>query len=243
MRSCASAALAAFALVFAHGLLILATNGELALYKPETLLLFLCSALCFGVISFLLPKTPANIVTAVLLILIVLAECIQICFFGVFATFSTLGVILNGTEALTNFPQIVAGTIYKNRYFLLLSLLPLFFALIPFFIDADHTKRRKKLLKEKLLKLKKAKKSQIRQIKNLIKEEKLSFKHIAICAGLLVMFKLFLTVFICGTFPDNGSLYSVLTEKKPVDATVLTTGAFHAYALDCERMLLQDKRT
>ena len=243
VRSCVSATLAAFALIFAHGLLLLASNGELALYKPETLLLFLSSALSFGVISFLLPKTLAKIAAAILLVLIVLAECIQICFYGVFATYSSLGVILNGTDALTNFPQIVAGTIHKNRYFLLLSLLPLFLALIPLFIDANHTKRRKKLLKAKLKKLKKAKKSQIRQIKNLINEERLSFKNTAICVGLLVMFKLFFTVFICGALPDNGSLYSVLTEKKPVDVTVLTVGAVHAYALDGERMILQNRRT
>ena len=243
VRSFVTAVIAAFAFCFAYGLLILASKAELSLYRSETLLLFLSSAFCFGVISFLLPKTLAKIAAAILLVLIALASCIQICFYGVFATFSTLGIILDGTEALTNFPQIVSGTIYKNRYFLLLSLLPLCFALIPFFIDANHTKRRKKLLKEKLLKLKKAKKSQKRQFANLIKEERLTFKNICICAGLLIMFKLVPIVFICGNLPDNSSLYTVLTEKKPVDETVLGLGAFHAYALDGERIILKDRKT
>lgn len=243
VRSCTAALLVAFALVFAHVLMLISSKAEITLCKPETLFLFLSSAICFGALSFILPRFIAKLTAAVLLILIALASCIQICFFGVFQTFSTLGVILSGTDALTDFPQIVSGTINKNKLFLLASLVPLLLALVLAIADAHRIKKNRKFQKEKLLKLKKAKKSQKRQIENSFKEARLSFKHIAICIGLMVITKLFIAVLVCGTSADTNSLYAVLTEKKPVDATVLNLGALHAYALDGERMLLKDRRT
>ncbi|MBR3813938.1 MAG: sulfatase-like hydrolase/transferase [Spirochaetaceae bacterium] len=243
VRSCTAALLVAFALVFAHVLMLISSKAEITLCKPETLFLFLSSAICFGALSFILPRFIAKLTAAVLLILIALASCIQICFFGVFQTFSTLGVILSGTDALTDFPQIVSGTINKNKLFLLASLVPLLLALVLAIADAHRIKKNRKFQKEKLLKLKKAKKSQKRQIENSFKEARLSFKHIAICFGLVVITKLFIAVLVCGTSTDTNSLYAVLTEKKPVDATVLNLGALHAYALDGERMLLKERRT
>lgn len=243
VRSCAAAFLAAFAFIFAHGLLLSAAKSDLTLYKAETVFLFLSSAVCFGAICFLLPRILANIASAFLLILIVLTAGIQICFHGVFATFSTLGVILNGTDALTNFPQIVAGTILKNKIFLLLMLLPLFIAFIFLCINTNHVRQYKKEQKVKLKKLRKAKKSQKRKIENLLKEKGITFKNFCTCTAIIFLFKLFISVLIWGTSSDGTSLYSVLTEKKPVDETVLNIGSFHAYALDAERMLLQDKKT
>lgn len=243
VRSCTAALLVAFALVFAHVLMLISSKAEISLCKPETLFLFLSSAICFGALSFILPRFIAKLTAAALLILIALASCIQICFFGVFQTFSTLGVILSGTDALTDFPQIVSGTINKNKLFLLASLVPLLLALVLAIADAHRIKKNRKFQKEKLLKLKKAKKSQKRQIENSFKEARLSFKHIAICIGLVVITKLFIAVLVCGTSADTNSLYAVLTEKKPVDATVLNLGALHAYALDGERMLLKERRT
>ncbi len=243
VRSCTAALLVAFALVFAHVLMLISSKAEITLCKPETLFLFLSSAICFGALSFILPRFIAKLTTAALLILIALASCIQICFFGVFQTFSTLGVILSGTDALTDFPQIVSGTINKNKLFLLASLVPLLLALVLAIADAHRIKKNRKFQKEKLLKLKKAKKSQKRQIENSFKEARLSFKHIAICFGLVIITKLFIAVLVCGTSADTNSLYAVLTEKKPVDATVLNLGALHAYALDGERMLLKERRT
>lgn len=243
VRSCTAALLVAFALVFAHVLMLISSKAEITLCKPETLFLFLSSAICFGALSFILPRFIAKLTAAALLILIALASCIQICFFGVFQTFSTLGVILSGTDALTDFPQIVSGTINKNKLFLLASLVPLLLALVLAIADAHRIKKNRKFQKEKLLKLKKAKKSQKRQIENSFKEARLSFKHIAICIGLVVITKLFIAVLVCGTSADTNSLYAVLTEKKPVDATVLNLGALHAYALDGERMLLKERRT
>lgn len=243
VRSCTAALLVAFALVFAHVLMLISSKAEISLCKPETLFLFLSSAICFGALSFILPRFIAKLTATALLILIALASCIQICFFGVFQTFSTLGVILSGTDALTDFPQIVSGTINKNKLFLLASLVPLLLALVLAIADAHRIRENRKFQKEKLLKLKKAKKSQKRQIENSFKEARLSFKHIAICIGLVVITKLFIAVLVCGTSADTNSLYAVLTEKKPVDATVLNLGALHAYALDGERMLLKDRRT
>ena len=243
VRSCTAALLVAFALVFAHVLMLISSKAEITLCKPETLFLFLSSAICFGALSFILPRFIAKLTAAALLILIALASCIQICFFGVFQTFSTLGVILSGTDALTDFPQIVSGTINKNKLFLIASLVPLLLALVLAIADAHRIKKNRKFQKEKLLKLKKAKKSQKRQIENSFKEARLSFKHIAICFGLVVITKLFIAVLVCGTSADTNSLYAVLTEKKPVDATVLNLGALHAYALDGERMLLKERRT
>ena len=245
VRSCTVALLVAFALVLAHALLLISSKGEISFFKPETLFLFLGSAVCFGAISFILPRFIAKIAAAILLVLIALASCIQICFFGVFQTFSTLGIILNGTNALTNFPQIVAGTISKNRLFLLLSLVPLLIAIILAAISARRRTKYKKLLEAKLAKiqkLKKIKKSQKRQIENAIKEARISFKNIAVCSALFIMAKLLISVLVCGTSYDTGSIYAVLTEKKPVDATVLNIGAFHAYALDAERLLLKERR-
>lgn len=243
VRSCTAALLVAFALVFAHVLMLISSKAEITLCKPETLFLFLSSAICFGALNFILPRFIAKLTATALLILITLASCIQICFFGVFQTFSTLGVILSGTDALTDFPQIVSGTINKNKLFLLASLVPLLLALVLAIADAHRIKKNRKFQKEKLLKLKKAKKSQKRQIENSFREARLSFKHIAICFGLVVITKLFIAVLVCGTSTDTNSLYAVLTEKKPVDATVLNLGALHAYALDGERMLLKERRT
>ena len=151
VRSCVSTMLCAFTLIFAHLLLVFSTKSEITLFKTETLLFFINSAACFGVICFLLPRFLSHIFIMSLIFLIVLANCIQICFYGVFATYSTFGIIINGTAALTNFPQIVSSTIIKNSKFLLLMLLPLSFAAISFFIDIKHLKKCKIIQKENLI--------------------------------------------------------------------------------------------
>ena len=242
VRSCLSALLLLFALFFAYGLLICCTKNELNLFKAETAFLFICNAMCFGSICFLLPKTLSKCITALLIFLICLANSIQLCFYGVFLTYSTLGVIINGTDALTNFPQIVNGTIEKNKYFLLLMLVPLLLSFVVAVIDSRHSKKCFKKQKEKLDKLKNLKKSQKRQIANLAKEEKLSFKNVLICFAIFILFNVFPAVIISGNSSLNSSIFHIFTEKRPAEETVTGIGAFHAYVLDGERLLFGEKQ-
>ena len=154
-----------------------------------------------------LDKPWINIVSAFITLLTALFYAVQVCFYGVFSTFVTLGVILHGGMALANFPQIVAGTIKSNFLYLILLLVTIpMSAFSPEFVNKYRIKR------------------------NTVTFFVFSSLFIAVQLSFLMTFFPFKT-------DAANSPVSVYTEKRPVANTVSVLGGRNVLVLEVKRML------
>ncbi len=155
----------------------------------------------------LMERPLLNIVSAFVTIITGIYYAVQICFFGVFSTFATLGVILKGGMAIVNFPQIVAGTIKSNILYLILLLLTLPLSFFP-----------PELIKKYRIK------------KNCATIFIFSSLFITLNLSFIMTFIPFRT-------DISNSAISVYTEKQPVVKTMTILGGRNSLVLDAKRMI------
>lgn len=196
-----------FLFLFFECIFRIATETEIF---PVSFFLF-SSILTYSLLTALLiavtERPLINIFSALITIITGLYYAVQICFYGVFSTFATLGVILDGGMAIVNFPQIVSGTIKSNIVYLIL----LFFT-IPLSILFPELIKKFKI------------------IKNSITYFVFSSLFVAVNLSFILTFFPFRTDL-------SNTAVSVYTEKYPVAKTMNILGGRNSLVLDAKRMI------
>lgn len=155
----------------------------------------------------ILDKQLIYVASALITLFTGLFYAVQICFYGVFSTYATLSVILEGTGALTNFPQIVTGTVKSNSiYLLLLLVLILLSTIFP------------------------------KTIQNCRLQKNKSVFFLLSSLFIAVQLSFLLTFFPFKTDVPNSPV-SIYTEKHPVATTVSIIGGRNSLTLESKRML------
>lgn len=197
--------------------IVLRLNSSLPITASQIPVFALIFSIGFGISFFCNLFKPKLGFFFIILSLIIstLAYAIQICYFGVFNTFSTFGALLNGTQALTDFFSIVKSSIIANYTYLLLLLIPFVLLILFYFL-----KRIYKRIKHPAF---------VRYC--------FSFSKIIVSLiGCFIFRLLFLfTIFI--TAGIYNSPFMTYTQKRPVNDTVRSLGVLPAYEVDIQRLV------
>lgn len=232
-----------FCLVFAY-FFVTFIFGELAIREltwgitsarqiASILLLCASSALLLASIALCVPKKFFWALIALLTICIVLLYAIQLCYFCVFNTFATLGVLLDGTDAVTHFFSIVSGAIKSARLYLLFIATPLVFLfLLGIFATKDFCMARaKNLACKKTPCAKKLRATQKAHTTQKAYMHKFFYNVAFVCTACLASFVLFLTALFCTRNMYTGAFASY-TSLRATSQNVSTLGVVHSFLLD-----------
>ena len=194
-------------LIFEY-ILRIATDTDIIPVSYFLLSSILTYSLLTAILLAVMERPLLNIVSALITIITGIYYAVQICFYGVFSTFATLGVILNGGMAIVNFPQIVVGTIKTNIVYLVL----LFFTFPLSIIYPELLKR-------------------VKITKNSVTYFIFSSLFVAVNLSFILTFYPFRTDL-------SNSAVSVYTDKHPVVKTMTILGGRNSLVLDAKRMIL-----
>lgn len=169
----------------------------------------ICTAFFAAFVAFVLPDCLKAVFIILSQLVFLLVFAVQICYFGVFSSFASLDALLRGTEALTNFGQIVKGTIIKNRaalIFMVFCLLADIFAAVLF---QKHSRKIKKTFVCALF---------------------------ALCLCFLLKSASF--VYVSATAALPNSPFMVFTQKCPINEQVASVGVLRSAAVDAKNLWL-----
>ncbi len=181
-------------------------------FKTYGVFLFeICTAFFAAFIAFILPccLKAAFIILSQLGFLLVFA--VQICYFGVFSSFASLDALLRGTEALTNFGQIVKGTMIKNRVALIFMLCCFFAGLLAAFFYQRHSRKMKK-----------------------------TYISVLSAFCICVLLKAAGFVYVSATAALPNSPFLVFTQKCPINEQVAAVGVLQSVATDAKNLWLPE---